>query len=390
MSPICKYFIPTFDFEPIGLPDRDRKAFLGILAVAKLLATNVKLTATAFAQRRFSQFDPIVHENSCQIRAYGVITLSQSGPVSEELLKLREAAIGAEKVLQTLQNKPVYPSEKISFEQIIADLHLSLEASPEVIYLLQTHFLTVAKVFRMNGDGSETAYIDFSTLRSRVSKQVDVERLKEIVDYTQVKLAEASIRFIQAEASCLDEFTQAQLADEQVATVLPPGPKALQRRCSCAFYNFKTILLRARETKVLILVKKYAIGQEKPCGIFYTASETAALFVPLPLEEMVKFDPKTPVFVIEGFMPKEMDQDGLQKHVEALSLLDMALINVARVPQFSSRDFDPGTFDPKACQEIETYRKRAHELGCSLEKPKMFSIVHTHAGSVEEALTELS
>lgn len=391
MSPLCPYFVPSFTFRPTGiLFDRDRENFLKMLGVAKLLATNAKLAANAFLQGKHSHFDPIVHENSCQIRAFAVILLSRSPAMMEEAQRLKEAAMAVEKALIPLQNKPPIPDQEVEFEAVLAKFNLSLDASPEMTYLLQTHFLTVGKVFIMKQDGSETAYIDYQTLKHRVSKQADTDFLKRIVDFTQVKLAEASVRFIQAEASCVGGHIEQQLMPDQIKMVLPPDKDALPRPCSCAFYNFKTILLRAREERVVIVIKKYLIGQDKPCSIFYRGSDTASLFAPLTDKEMAALNPKDPVFVIEGFMPPDMDRESLHKHIEKISLLDIALINVARVSQFSSQDFDPEKIDARAREEIESYRKRAEELGCSLQKPRAFSIVHTHAGTVQEEIERLS
>jgi hypothetical protein len=383
MLPICQFFVPTMEFEPSPLPKTAKANFMKFLVVAKLLATNARLTARALSSP-LSAFDPIVHDNSCQIRAFRIITLAHSKEICEEASKLEESAIGVEQAVQNFYNKPPVPDQKASFEDIAARLQLSLMASPHMIYLLQAHFLTIGKIFQMRPDGSEVAYIDFSILISRLSvKSIETPLLKKIVDFTQVSLAEASIRCIQAEAEAAGGALAKQLA--VVELVPSPDPETLLRPCSCAFYNFKLILTRL---ECPILVKRYAFQKEKSFfGIFYRRVPDTIQFAELTEDEVGKLDPKSPVFVIEGFMPPQSQRGDLQKQVNQFSLLDLALINVARVSQFSSRDLDPTKMDTS---EIEKYRRQATELGCSLTKPTIFSIVHTHAGTVVDEKGRLS
>lgn len=375
MLPICDYFIPRMEFQPSGLPAKDQQQFLHLLALAKLLATNAKQATQAFVQRKLTLFDPIVHENACQIRALYVLKLSSSQETIDEAEELKQKAIAVEDKIRQLHSKPLLFSKRVTFSDALQALGLSLVASPSMIYLLQAYFLTVGKVFQVKRDGAEIAYIDSSTLKQRISKQVTSEALKEIIDFTQVKLAEASIRFIQSQAGSYE----AQFKEDKIVMVTPLEKGALARPSSCAFYNFKVILLKAHEEKMIVVVKKYQVGSQKPLHIFYRSEGDFPNFQPLSEEERAQLQPKDPLFVLEGFLPEKMDEEGLKYQIQEISLMDLALMNASRVLQFSDRDADSGVY-----QEIMDYRKKAQGFGCSLKEPRVFSIVHTHAAVVEE------
>jgi len=69
MHPICNHFVRPLKYSYSGVPDRDQRAYSEVLSVGKLLAANAKLAAQALKNKHLAEFDPIVHENSCQIRA---------------------------------------------------------------------------------------------------------------------------------------------------------------------------------------------------------------------------------------------------------------------------------------------------------------------------------
>jgi hypothetical protein len=262
-----------------------------------------------------------------------------------------------EAIRKLISQKP--PVKGFTLEQM-----LKLNASSELIFLLQAYFLTVGKIFRMNRNGSETATIEYSKLQGKLSKKVPIDLLKKTVDFCQMKLAEASVIFVQHQSKFVD------IDLSQTKMVLPP-PKlgSLKRPCTRAFYNFKAILLRLEQEKALILVKQYAFkGVAKTVGIFYRG------FKP---EDAERIKPDEPVFVIEGFFVELPLHPFIQKvvlreYIEDIGLMNLALMNAAQVPQFSSTD--------ETNREIEEYRTKGKELGISLKEPGAFTIVHTHAG----------
>jgi hypothetical protein len=86
MYPICNHFVPSVEYFPSGIPDQDLRTYSDVLSAGKLLATNAKLAAKALKKRKLGEFDPIVHENSCQIRAlFAILHIDQ---VAEEATQM--------------------------------------------------------------------------------------------------------------------------------------------------------------------------------------------------------------------------------------------------------------------------------------------------------------
>jgi len=378
-------------FEPVGI--NDHACYCRVLDLVKMVVTNAKLAGKAFLKRNYSAFDPIVHENSCQIRGSMMISMAVDRGFRREAYRLTQQAAKIETTLKTFFNKRPVPDTKKTLEEVVSDHQLELQVSPQMGAAILSYFLTLGKVFRIYPDGREVAYIDFHTLKDRTSKRVDPELVKAVVDAAQVRLAEFSVAFIQREASRLREsthpdarFIEEQLVDGLIEKVAPPCGLLL-RPCSLAFYNFKTILLRAAEERTVVLVKQYAIKKEKTFGVFFQAEDPSGPFLPLQKSDLRE---DHAVFVIEGMVPNGMGEKELQQEVCDLSLVNLALANVATVPQYSRRDPEKGKLSQKATNELREKREEGIKLGLNVKNPKTFTIVHTHASSIKEELACLA
>jgi hypothetical protein len=75
MHPVCNYFVRPHQGD-----------YSEVLSLGKLLATNAKLAAKALKNEELEKFDPIVPENSCQIRA--LFAILHSDQVAEEAAQM--------------------------------------------------------------------------------------------------------------------------------------------------------------------------------------------------------------------------------------------------------------------------------------------------------------
>ena len=379
-----------------------------ILSIAKVDITNAKKTARAIITGRFGQIDPIVNDNSCQIRALRAMQLVSNRVLRNEAQSLYDHALKLERKLDAIINKP--QREYTSLRQLLDFEGLNLQTSEGMEYLTLAHFLTIAKVYRVSSTGVETAYIDYSTLQSKLSKRVSIDFLKDKVAKAQSLIAQLSVGYIQAQAQRLSirtshdaRFIESQLAEENVVDLVDNG---LSKLCTCAYYNFKTILLRLREEYSLVLVKEYS-RNNTTTGIFFRskpqdmqthhrhtgevgfmyARPSAGDFERLTPEQVNALDVNEPVFVIEGFLPPHL---ALSEHITQIGLYNLCLLNVATVNQFSKKEITIDFMDEPAKREIAQTAQKALELGCNKEVPRAFTIVHTHASSVKaEKLNKL-
>lgn len=390
-------FLPkVVTFEPIGLLDRDGKEYMKMLSVAKLIASIVRHGCKALLASEYSMFDPIVLDNSCQIRGFHIMLHAQG--LNEEARRL---SVVADKVLGVIQketNKPHIPSVSITLGDMLKVFSSGeLEATEEMIFSLQSHFLTAPKTFRMNADGSDVEEFNFDKAKSLYSKGIDPELLRATVDFCQKKLSEDSISFIQSQGALLEESSTLDKAHileglSFVEQLLPKRKSAkLERSSSSILYNFTAILLRIRDIGGLICLQKHARAKgEAPFGSVYqivAASNPSGFCIKsLPPDQTSRLPSDSPIFVLEGFVPDAVkSKEDLQDLIESTPADEMLLANAALAPQFSSKDIEGTKLDThaRAKEQVLDFRERGKALGCGFP-PRHFTIVHAHTASVDE------
>lgn len=348
------------------------------LQAAQFILKNAKLTIDAFNKGKLSQLDPIVGENSCHLRGLAVILASQDLDFQNELVSLKNNIQKLSKRLDACINNPPLLNSEATSKDILNSLGLSLEISTRAHYFFLAHLLTLGKNFYVGEDGREVSNIEIYQLRDKLSRKLDTRVIQKIVELSREQIAFESVEFIQEEASKLDgeEHLQKQLSDKCCKYINPTlENKIFNFKVSCAFYNFKATLCRLTQENIPILIKEHVVGKKVPRGIFLSS-----------LKENVPFDVRIknrPVYVLECFFPKNSSRDDLLKAIPEYGLMDIALANVALVPQFSKED-DISHLDEKAREEIKAYRERGKQLKCQTVDPEIFSIMHTYASSIQE------
>ena len=228
---------------------------------AKFFLTIAAKASKALIRGDLTSFDPIVRENTCQVRGLHAIVSF----LDKELL---EEAARVEKRARELLN-------------LLPSIH-ELTVSEKLDYCFRSFLLTHGKTFQMSRALVETSGICPGMLKDRLSKKMDTSHIKAIVALAQTKMAEATVLFIQAQAGTLSVH----LEDRTIRR----GKLAT----SCAFYNFKAVLLALKALQIPILIKEHR-GQA--FKLLYRSQEPGAL-----LKKMTTaITTITPIFVIEAF-----------------------------------------------------------------------------------------
>jgi hypothetical protein len=378
-----------------------------LVAQAKVDITNARKTAHAILKLKYDRLDPIVHENSCQIRALKVVQSVNNNIIREEARRLFAHTLELERKLCE-----IHPNETfLSLEDLIQKKNLQFQMSEDMSYLAMAHFLTIGKIYRLSPTGQETARIENSKIHGSLSKKVDNAFLNGKIADTQSKIAEASVKYIQEQARVVSPFSDPECDLTQRAlnhTVDVSDNPALKKPCTHTFYNFKTIMLRLKEGYHLVYIKEYSSDKSKNTGVFLRASHQHTQTSPsdekgfrsvgsrrpgdfeiLSDEELSKLDKKAPVYVIEGLLPKNMSLADLKAHIKALGVLNICLYNAALVNPFSKPGVTTDFMEEKAKAEINEHQRKGRELKCQKENPGIFTIVHTHASSVKLERTKV-
>jgi hypothetical protein len=393
-------FHPSQEKEQKKQGKENRIQLHKVISVAKFLADNAQQGSVAFLLHRFGDFDPIVTDNSCQIRALHLMKAAHDPELFREAQVLVEQAkrvkSKSDEVMHLLlSQKLATPSSETAFSEVITALELELEVSEKMAFLLQSHFLSCGKIFEEDkSSGQQIPKISLTMLKKKFGEcQLSRDLLgNEILLITQGKIAEASIAFIQQMAEVLKgeemSLCARQLSDKNIREI--HSHHRHLKRCSSTFFNFLAIIGHLKEDRALLFVKENKeVGAR---GTFFTSAFAQGPFLPMTAVSTCALDPGTPVFAIEGFMPSDFQSD-LEK-VGGLS--NMIFVNVAHVPQFKVDSGEALEDDlpqeSEARNRVAHFRSVAKRLGCDMEDPerRFFTITHTHALSLKEALVGCS
>ena len=214
-----------------------------------------------------------------------------------------------------------------------------------------------------------------------------------IVERAQSKLSESSIQYIQSESSkiltatCPEaRFVEEMLRDQHIKDIHEGENRLLNALFKCFFYNLKVILLRAQEKQTLILIKKKIKKNEEPIRLFFRSKVSGEAFQPLNEVETSNLQQDEPTFVIEGFMPHSIKKEALENFIKAQGLFEIIMADVAQEPQYTGKFKESPVNNAKAQEEIAHYAKKALEIGCHKDNPKLFLIDHTYSNSVKAEL----
>lgn len=396
------------------------------LAISKALLKNAKMACNVLLNGRISELDPIVGENACQIRMMEAEKALSDDTLLKEaqsnVKKIAEQEKMIVKVMNALQKVDIMPHNKAStllarlnlnvpisekmnditmsnllFDDLMNELGLSLDVSEKMLFILRSHLLTAGKYFYMNRNGDERSGIDASNLSHKLSSKIERETLEDIIHCAKEQISKQSVIRIQQESSLLSEqltpharHMEKQLQGKCIrqVKVTSMGDEPLVCDSSCAFYNLKAIMARAREKQLPILIKQYrekGLDSKDAVDLLYQSEKPGSAPKLLSGQQKGSLDAKQPIYVIECYFPKNIKEEELVLLIEKAGLIEVILANVSLVPQYSADD-DISVLDDEAQMEIDTYRQLGKKLGCQTSHPSVFSIAHTHAATMQEEL----
>jgi hypothetical protein len=374
-----------------------KKPIKRYLTFARFFLVNAAKTCKAILEGRLTQLDPIVGENSCQIRALAAIKAISDNTLREEVKQLKkQCETHLARVQKTLQNPPELADFNTrSIGQVMDDLQLSLSTSALMRLLLKAHLLTLGKFFKVLPNGREISGIDIAILRRQLSPGLPREVVREIVCRERINMANLSVPFLQEQAAALpDSHLQTLVASRTIRQVplqiftskKHPTKKKIENihlrvalSCSCALFNLRVILAQLCQQQVPILLKEYRTDGEASLGYYFrspTSGEAPRLLAAAPQKK------EEPIFVFECRFSTLAE---LPQAIEKEGLVEIALANAAKVAQYAVDDA-VDHLNGEEQQEIARYKVLGEKLGCQTSAPALFSIVHTHAATVQEEL----
>ncbi len=225
----------------------------------------IALTEEAFAhflEGKLSNFDALVGENACELRAAYLMDLVDQGQPFQESLKATLLKV------QEVKDKTVNlqnPANFVEIGKFYQKNGLDFELTRDQEFLIQSYLLTKTKVSDKDRDKS-----DPSLLCSMV--EVGSKFSKNLVSETQKVVSKGSVAYIQSEAKKISENEHKKMltaftTDEMV--MKNEGKVALP-----CYFALKTIFLRMWEKKQLILYKIHLNDSAKPLLLLFAPAES--------------------------------------------------------------------------------------------------------------------
>ena len=382
-----KSFLNQLVYQPNNSITQNRDNMQHFLDLTKFIATNAKLAIKEFKKGNIQVFDPLVRDRCCQVHAMQILDIFKDQSVQEELPQL-EGQI--EKVLKVINqqtskiksNKPFDYKEMKNFSALVEELSLSIEISRKVELLFNAYLLTLGTTKH------QPRYIDYATLRDKLSKSLGLDTIKNIVSQARTILSESSVLYIQKIAEELTSITpeEKNLLSERLKIVKSFEIKDKEGNqesnlitalaATCMFYNIQTVLLKAGEDQTLMMVKEFRTDKIKPKGIFFRSEFPGGPFTPVSKENLVNNEQ---VFVLKCEFAEDATIQQLTDYIQQEGLSEIVLASVTNINQFAS-DNDLSLLDEAAQEEISGYTEKAKSHPDQVLK----NILHIYPGTIKQ------
>ncbi len=385
-SLLAHAFLPPPFFEMAEKEELEEKpmAAVALLVVNIFLGAIKKGTAIgvipALVHRNFKAFDSNPGDAGCQNRAL----------ILREFLKI-DMGVECEalhstlmKVRQLVQRRKESPKFQVGspakfFETLFADLRIS----PEMEFLMHSHFLTVLRAsYEVTSRGIVMTKTDISRMEWFCStlNHVGREIRFAIAENSQHKLslmtAERLRRALESSSlipSKEKEVMRRMLSDE-MTHLFSSDARFMPKTFLCQFFAVKSVLIRLREDRALILLKGFVKKEVAPICIFLQPAKAGDEFIPLSAEDVEALDPEAPLVVFDSVVEKSMDE--LLKSLELVSFTEQVLSQAACVPPFEHSSKASDIKDPEGLAEVLHYQAR-HSA-----RPSAFILDHVFLSSL--------
>lgn len=341
---------------------------------------------TKFKNREMPFFDPLVGENSCQIRA-AMFTEILNQPdidakVSSTLSRLTEHA---EKIQDLLDKMPSKLDQNASFKSFLQQEKALFEISEEIAIIISSFILTETTVinYKQNESGVPLRKERIPPNIFSERKGLSTKFAKDLIKTTQKNLSKYSVMYVQRLAMKLlfskEEKAAAIQAFKNVKT------DKFNRRL-VPFYPTMRLLLNemyTNGTPLVLKIKQFVKGQSTPYGkvtlIFGNQGKINYSLLKDPSNLLKK---GAVFFRAKSITDKQQSKNDLKEKILAHNVEDLILSASAAHPQFGCED---SVLDDPLFQ---TYRQNAHVWGTSLDNPSLFLVQHVCCETVEQKLIE--
>ncbi|NGX47646.1 MAG: hypothetical protein K1000chlam3_01025 [Chlamydiae bacterium] len=332
---------------------------------------------TAFKEGNFEEFDALVGENACQIRAVKVAMIA-----SKNLVDPKPLLASIQKRHEEL---PTSAEKGKSLEALLKDKDIQL--SSEAAFLLEAYILTVAK--SIDESPSQLRRMEKGSPNQLVTKlgAPSINFATNLTKKVRIFLSQASVKFVQEQADSLGDKQLQRMASQDFEFKFKGCWPSLPM-----FWTYKTLLFAARQEGIPLI---FRVRFQATDDGFRQIRQTYLFLKPgeksYELCDPSQEDRKKAMIFIDGVAQAKLsDLPTNQQWKENLSSRNLEAIFAGAAAHRQYPDVKEDS-RIKALQDEEFLKSQqlAQQAGFSEENPSMFFIQHVYPISLGKAIDKL-
>ncbi|MDE3055460.1 MAG: hypothetical protein KGI80_02005 [Verrucomicrobiota bacterium] len=214
-----------------------------------LLLAATKQAMIAVQSGDLEQFDAVVGENACQIRA---VKIAMAFPKYLEAIESVQAQIAIAQQKMEKLSKSLEPLMKsgVSLQTLLQEQGLDIALTADELFLVESFLLSVAKTVKASKASSPLCRNDAADPKKlkQFEKEVSTSFTDNLVRKMRQLLSTASVDFVREQAKSLDDRQLEAMCSERFTVSYNSWP------CIPMFWTYKTLLLAAQKMGVPLVV----------------------------------------------------------------------------------------------------------------------------------------
>lgn len=358
---------------PYDTTTKKNKQIMTALHEYSLLLTVTEQAVDALERGNFEQFDPLVGENMCQIRAIKIAMVAANLLKTIQALKVRLATV-KERVNAISE---FVPAPKGSLKELLEKEQLDVMLTANEVFLAQSYLLTIVKL-------SKPSKAETPLLGNDATEPKNLQKLGKVsgsfahalVKEIRHRLSSDSVEFVRECRRMLPESQELISLVTEELVIEHNGCKSLP------FFFVNDILMRqvlVSKIPIVICVDQVANDQDNR-----KVREICFLFKPTLGSYQRKIIPSLqdlslPAFILHGSMLRPFSKLSNQAETKTeflnQSIVDLVLMNSASHRQCLDPSKD-GLVQIVGGRRFASYKADAIKMGCSLDNPSLFFVDH--------------
>ena len=195
------------------------------------------------------QFDAVVGENACQIRAVKIAMMFPKylGSVASIQVRVKEARRKIETLFESIQ--PLMKSG-ISLKTLLQEEDIDVPFTSDELFLMESFLLSVAKTVKPSRTSSPLCRNDAADPKKLKQFEEDVSTsfTDNLIRKARQLLSAASVAFVREQAQFLGDKKLEKMCSEDFTFIYNSWP------CIPMFWSYKTLLLAAEKTSIPLII----------------------------------------------------------------------------------------------------------------------------------------